>query len=491
MLDEVEVRREKREKLRELGLEAYPVEPARNATCAEALAAFEAWESERREVVLAGRIMAIRVLGGMMFAPIMDDSGRLQLAFKQDDIGEETFGRFRDLIDPGDIVEATGTLTVTKRGEKSLAVASWRVLAKALLPLPEKFHGLQDVETRYRERELDLLTNPDVKKTFVLRSKLIASLRSFLASQDFMEVETPMLHPIAGGANARPFVTHHNALDVDLYLRIAPELYLKRLLVGGFEKIFEIGRCFRNEGIDYAHNPEFTQIELYWAYAGKDRFLAFMREMVTQMIQDANGSLRIEHEDGVIDFSGEWEQTTFRDAVKDACGIDIDKLKTPKDVEAAAKKAKIDVDFSSSVGLGEYLDELFKKTARAKMAGEKPIWVLDYPIELKPLANRKPGEPTKSATAQLIVRGAEIINAYYYELNDPEDQRRRFEEQQALREKGSEEAQPMDEGFVRALEHGMPPASGMGMGIDRLTALVAGAHSLKEVILFPTLRPKS
>lgn len=491
MLDEVAVRREKLKKLRALGLEAYPVDTNRSATCGEALGSFEAWQTENRSVVLAGRIMAIRVLGGMMFAVLMDDAGRLQLTFKQDDVGEEIFGPFRDLVDPGDIVEATGTLIVTKRGEKSLAVSRWRMLTKALLPLPEKFHGLQDVETRYREREIDLLSNPEVKQKFITRSKMVASLRAFLSRQGFMEVETPMLHPIPGGANARPFVTHHNALDLDLYLRIAPELYLKRLLVGGFEKIYEIGRCFRNEGIDFSHNPEFTQIELYWAFAGKERFLAFMHEMVTNMIQEANGSLRIEQESGAIDFSGTWEQTTFHDAVEEACGIDIDKLKSPKDVEAAAKKAKLNVDFSACVGMGEYLDELFKKTARAKMTGEKPVWVLDYPIELKPLANRKPGDPTKSATAQLIVRGAEIINAYYYELHDPVEQRQRFEEQQTLREKGSEEAQPMDEEFIRALEHGMPPASGMGMGIDRLTALVTGSHSLKEVILFPTLRPKA
>mgnify|MGYP001566398578 FL=1 len=302
-------------------------------------------------------------------------------------------------------------------------------------------------------------------------------------------METPILQTIPGGANARPFITHHQALDLELYLRIAPELYLKRLVVGGFEKVYEIARCFRNEGMDYAHNPEFTQIELYWAYAGKERFLAFMEEMIVSMIQDALGTLRIKHEGGDVDFSPPWPRVTFRDAVHAACGIDIDAFSDVDSLREVAVAKGLQIDFSRCVGLGECKDELFKKTARA--AFTQPVWVLDYPVELKPLANRQPEDPSKSSVAQLVVHGAEIVNAYYYELNNPVEQRERLLEQQQLREQGSEDAQYLDEDFLRALEHGMPPTSGMGMGIDRLAALVTGCHSLKEVILFPTLRPKT
>lgn len=297
-----------------------------------------------------------------------------------------------------------------------------------------------------------------------------------------------MLHPIPGGANARPFVTHHNALDVDFFLRVAPELYLKRLIVGGFERVYEVARCFRNEGIDYAHNPEFTQIELYWAFVEKEAFITFMEGLFRHMMQEALGTLRVEHESGALDFACPWPRQTFREAVLEHSGIDIDEVRDVEALQALAKKKKLSVDFSKCVGLGEHYDELYKKTARTELTG--PVWISEYPIEMKPLANRLPSDPTKSATAQLVVRGAEVINAYYHELHDPIDQRQRFVEQQTLAEQGSEEAQRMDEAFLRALEHGMPPTSGFGMGIDRLTAILTGSHSLKEVILFPTLRPE-
>lgn len=464
--------------LRDAGMEPYAVDPRRDATCGEVLDTFEERMASGASVTLDGRVMGVRVHGGMIFADLEDESGRLQLLLKEDEIGE-AFNLFRDTIDPADFVEATGIPFVTKRGEKSIKVASWRILSKALLPLPEKWHGLQDVEIRFRQRELDLISNPEVRERFRVRSKLVSSLRGFLDERGFLEVETPMLQPIPGGANARPFVTHHNALDIDLFLRIAPELYLKRLVVGGFEKVYEVGRCFRNEGIDHAHNPEFTMMELYWAYANKEEFLSMIEALVSRMVKDAIGK----------DIGAPFPRLTFREAIKDETGIDIDDLKNEKDVIAAVKKVKVKVDFKNSVGLGEYLDELYKKTTRSKLEG--PVWVLDYPIEMKPLANRVPGSPEKSATAQLIMQGAEIVNAYYHELHDPIDQRRRFEEQQALSEQGSEEAQRMDTAFLEALEHGMPPTSGMGMGMDRLTAILTDAPSLKEVILFPTLRPLS
>jgi len=478
MQDERAVRLQKLEALKAAGLDPYPVEANGTATCGEALASFDEWMAAGKELAIDGRIMSIRVHGQMMFADLQDESGRIQLLFKEDET-PEAFVLFRDTIDPGDFVEAAGTLFVTKRGEKSLKVASWTVLAKAILPLPEKWHGLQDVETRFRQRELDLVSNAEVRERFRIRSRLVSSLRRFLDEQGFLEVETPMLQPIPGGANARPFVTHHNALDVDLYLRIAPELYLKRLVVGGFEKVYEIGRCFRNEGIDPSHNPEFTMLELYWAYADKEEFISFLEKMLSRMVKEALDK----------DFGAPWPRLTFRDAVKEATGIDVDLLKNEKDVIAAVKAAKVKVDFKNCVGLGEYLDELYKKTARAKLEG--PVWVFDYPVEMKPLTARVPGQPDKSASVQLIINGAEIVNAYYHELHDPFDQRERFMEQQKLSEQGSEEAQRMDTLFLESLEHGMPPTSGMGMGIDRLVAILTGAPSLKEVILFPTLRPKS
>ncbi|KAA0206588.1 lysine--tRNA ligase [Candidatus Uhrbacteria bacterium] len=488
MMDEREVRKAKYLALRQAKINPYGVETDRDATCGETIHSFDAWMADDRVVTLAGRVMTIRVHGGMMFADLQDETGKLQLVFKEDTLKKE-FEHFRDLIDPADIVEAKGTLFLTKRGERSLEVKEWKILTKALLPLPEKWHGLADVETRYRQRELDLLSNPEVRDRFIVRSKLVSAMRAFLDGQGFLEVETPVLQPIPGGANARPFITHHNALDIDLYLRIAPELYLKRLVVGGFEKVYEIARCFRNEGIDHAHNPEFTQIELYWAYANKDAFITFMEEMMRNMVESAFGTTKIEYADGTVDVRGPWDRLTFRDAIQQETQIDIDTCKTEKDVVAAVKKAKLKVDFSKCVGMGEYLDELYKKTTRPKLKG--PVWVFDYPIEMKPLAARVPGDATKSASAQLIIEGQEVINAYYHELTDPLDQRERFEEQKALAEQGSEEAQRMDTSFLEALEHGMPPTSGFGMGIDRLAAILTGSPSLKEVILFPTLRPKT
>ncbi len=476
-MDERDVRLEKLEALRNAGIDPYPVVTERDATCGDAVGFFDAWSKDGRVVTLVGRVMTIRVHGGMMFADRQEETGKIQIVFKEDEIAE-AFALFRDHVDPADFVEVKGTLFLTKRGEKSLEVKTWRLLSKALLPLPEKWHGLADVETRYRQRELDLISNPEVRERFVTRSKLVSSMRAYLDALGFLEVETPVLQPIPGGANARPFVTRHNALDTDLYLRIAPELYLKRLVVGGMEKVYEVARCFRNEGIDHSHNPEFTMLELYWAYADKEAFISMIEEMLARMVKDALGT----------DIGAPFPRLTFRKAILNETGIDIDELKNEKDVIAAVKKAKVKVDFKKCVGFGEYLDELYKKTTRAKLEG--PVWVFDYPIEMKPLTARVPGEPTKSASAQLIMRGAEVVNAYYHELHDPLDQRERFEQQQALAEKGSEEAQRMDTAFLEALEHGMPPTSGMGMGIDRLTAILTGSASLKEVILFPTLRPK-
>lgn len=486
-LEERQVRLEKLQRLQALGILPYAVDPKRTTTCAETIESFDVWMQEARSLTLAGRLLTIRVHGGMMFADLVDDSGKIQITFKEDEIGTEEYARFRDLMDPGDVVEATGTLFLTRRGEKSLAVTSWRPLAKALLPLPEKWHGLQDVETRYRSRELDLLTNPEARERFLVRSRLVSSLRRFLDAARFLEVETPMLHPIPGGANARPFVTHHHALDADFYLRIAPELYLKRLIVGGFERVYEIGRCFRNEGIDHSHNPEFTMLELYWAYAEREPFMHFLETMIRTMVQEAVGSACVMLPDGELSFQEPFPRKTFREAILEATGIDVDNYPTKESLETVVVTKGLRIDLSGCHGMGECLDELYKKTARPMIV--QPTWIMDYPAELKPLANVSPEDPTKSACAQLVVCGAEVVNAYYHELHDPLLQRERLEEQEGLAAAGSHEAQRLDEPFLEALEHGMPPTSGVGIGIDRFVSLITGAGVLKEVILFPTLRP--
>lgn len=487
MTQEELARRDRLASLRQKGIDPYPAECEREHEIAAVLGNFQEYETSHHALVIAGRVMAIRQMGGMTFIRVLDGTGTMQVVLKSDVVGNDAYELFTTHADVGDFFGFAGTAFVTRKGEKSVLATSWNILSKALSPLPEKWHGLQDVETRYRQRELDLIVNPEVKERFVVRSKIVAAMRNFLNDRGFIEVETPMLQPIPGGASARPFVTRHNALDADLYLRIAPELYLKRLVVGGFEKVYEIGRCFRNEGIDYSHNPEFTMLELYWAYAKKDEFVRFLEELVTTVVQQSIGSTEVAYGETTMSFATPWPQTTFRDAILNVAAIDIDELKTPDDVLRAAKEKNLAVDFKGCIGLGEYFDELWKKTARPTML--QPTWVFDYPVDLKPLAKTHPNDPTKSSTVQLVVQGAEVFNAYYHELNDPIDQRARFMEQESLRERGSEEAQYLDEEFLSALEHAMPPTSGMGIGIDRLVAFLTNAPNLKEVILFPTLRP--
>lgn len=474
-------RRERLAKLREQGVDPYPSTSSRTHAVADALAAFANMEASQTTFTIAGRVLAIRQMGGLTFVRVLDGSGTMQAVVKSDELGDDAYAAFTGFADVGDFYEFAGTAFTTKKGEQSVLATSCVLLSKALAPLPEKWHGLSDVETRYRQRELDLIANADVRARLMTRSKIVAAMRHFLDDRGFLEVETPILQPIPGGATARPFVTHHNALDADLYLRIAPELYLKRLLVGGFEKIYEIGRCFRNEGIDYAHNPEFTMLELYWAFADVDAFIAMLEELIASVAAVAG-------DDAKTMFTTPFPRVTFRQAIIDDCGIDIDAITTSNEMIDAVKKAKVAVDFNGCYGMGDFYDALLKATARAKMA--TPTWVFDYPVDLKPLAKAKFEDPTKSASVQLVVEGAEVVNAYYHELNDPIDQRARFEAQQTLREQGSEEAQWMDEEFLSALEHGMPPTSGVGIGIDRLVAFLTKAENLKEVIIFPTLRPK-
>ncbi len=488
MTAEEQVRRDRLAQLTAQGIDAYPAGSDRSAMIADVLANFDERIMTQKPDTIAGRVMAFRNIGALTFLRVTDDSGTMQVVIRKEDFGDD-YDAVVGPIDVGDILEAEGTAYLTRTGEKSVLTKGIRLLAKALKPMPEKWHGLQDIEIRYRQRELDLISNPEARERLMVRSRLIAAMRRFLDDAGFLEVETPVLQSIPGGASARPFITHHNALDTNFYLRIATELYLKRLVVGGMEKIYEIGKCFRNEGIDYSHNPEFTMLELYQAYATKEQFIAFNEAMIREAVRGGLGSTSVTINGTAIDFAQAFPRKTFRETILDVCRIDIDTLKSGNDVVNAAKKKGLTIDFNDCHGYGEFLDALYKKTGRAAIVS--PTWVFDYPTELKPLARQNPEEPTKSACAQLVMMGAEIVNLYYHELNNPLDQRARLEEQEVLREKGSQDAQFLDEEFLTALEFGMPPTSGVGLGIDRLVAFITGAPNLKEVIAFPTLKPRN
>jgi lysyl-tRNA synthetase class 2 len=473
-------------KLEEAGLNPYPSKTGRTRTIHDCLYLFDELFKKKETIIIAGRVRMKRVHGGLSFAQIEDGTERMQIALRKDNLGAGEYKLWQDLIDIGDFVEVQGKVFLTKTGEPTVEAASFRVLAKSLLPLPEKWHGLSDIETRYRQRYLDLLSNPEVKNIFVKRARILKFIRNFLDNAGFLEVETPVLQPIAGGAAAKPFVTHHNALDIDLYLRIAPELYLKRLIVGGLNKVYEIARCFRNEGIDYQHNPEFTQVEFYWAYADYEDLMRLAEEMITKLLLEVNSSLELVSENTKLDFSLPWKRVTFREALLRETGIDIDKANTEKSLLEAIKKKKLEVDTSKLYGYGDLAEALYKDYVRPRII--QPTLLLDYPAAMIPLAKRKEDDKSKIATVQLVVKGMEIFKAYN-ELNDPIDQEKRFAEQEKLRAAGAEVGMS-DRDFVEALRHGMPPTAGFGMGIDRLTALLTGSHNLKEVILFPTLRPE-
>jgi len=490
-IDEIrQTRIDKLEFLIDKGINPYPVSTDRNLSVEEARKNFNKLETSGEEVVMAGRIKTLREQGKIVFVNFDDGTGPYQAFLKKGEPTiEESFNLFSEAFDMGDFAEFRGKIFKTKSGEETIEVRDLKMLAKSLRPLPEKWHGLEDVETRYRERELDILSDQDVRERFITRSKIVSAMRRYLDERGFLEFETPVLQETPGGANARPFVTHHNALDIDLYLRIATEIHLKRLIVAGYNKVYEIGRLFRNEGIDHAHNPEFTSMEMYWAYTSKEEYLSFLEDLIKYIVEEAISGQKVVSGDREIDFGQAWPRKSFREAVIEATGIDIDEHKTVDSLKKAVFDKKLNVDFSSAIGLGDHYDQLFKKTTRVGI--KDPTWITEYPVELKPLANRVPEDKTKSASAQLIINGDELINAYYYELNDPLDQRSRFEEQEKLRQEGSEDAQPLDEQFLKSLEYGMPPTAGVGIGIDRLAMLLSNTDNIKEVILFPTLRPKN
>ncbi len=485
-IDERAVRLERLQAAYAAGINPYPAKVEQTHRIKEIIGNFETLEQSKEQVRVAGRLRAVRGHGGACFADLEEGGHKIQLHLKSDVLGTSKFEGFGSLVDRGDFIGILGTAFVTKRGEQSLEVTDWTLLSKSLRPMPTEWFGLSDTETRYRKRYLDLIANPEVRSVFVKRSVIVQAIREFLIGEEFMEVETPILQPLAGGASARPFITHHNALDIDLYLRIAPELYLKRLIAGGYSRVFEIARCFRNEGIDHLHNPEFTQVEFYKAYSDYEDLMKMTERMLPLIVQKACGRLDIERDGKSIDFTAPYRRLTFKDALLSIGDFDIDKYADRHSLASAASERGIEV--TESDGIGTILDNVYKKLVRPNIVD--PTFIIDYPTEMLPLAKRRTDDPRFTESFQLLAaNGFELLKAFS-ELNDPIDQRQRFEEQEKLAAAGDEEAQRIDEDFLEMMEIGMPPTAGFGMGIDRLAALLTNSHSLKEVILFPTMRPQ-
>ena len=452
----------------------------RTHTAAELAEGFD--DLEGTSVRVAGRITAMRPHGKAAFADLQDGAGRVQLFARVNDLGEDQYARFGDL-DLGDIVGAEGELIRTRTGEISVRVASFRLLSKALRPPPEKWHGLRDVEARYRQRYVDLMVNPEVRLIFERRVRIIQALRELLVSRGFLEVETPMMQPLYGGAAARPFVTHHNALDMDLYLRIAPELYLKRLVVGGLERVFEINRNFRNEGISTQHNPEFTMLEAYQAYADFEDMMELFEALVCHAAQETLGTLKISYQGHEIDLSPPWPRVPLLEAIQEHAGVDLSGGE-----EAASQAAeKLDLEIEGNPTFDVVLNKAFDRYVEPNLI--QPTFITDFPTAISPLAKQKADQPELVDRFEPFIGALELGNAFS-ELNDPIEQRRRFEDQAEARAAGDEEAHPMDEDFLRALEYGLPPTGGLGLGVDRLAMLLTDQASMREVILFPHLRPE-
>lgn len=441
-------------------------------------------------VRVAGRIVLMRKMGKMSFLTIGDILGKIQISVKVDMIGEEKYQEFKANYDLGDFIGVEGEVFTTHTGEKTIRANEIVFLGKALKPLPEKFHGVEDIETIYRKRFLDLITNDESKEKFLFRSRFVRELRNYLDSKGYIEIETPILNNKASGATAKPFVTHHNALDIDLYLRIAPETYLKRAIVGGFTKVFEIARCFRNEGMDMTHLQDFTMIEGYGAYLNYKDNMKFLREMLQTIVMNIFGTLEINVGDQKVDLSGEWEEVSFRDLILKYSDIDIKKYNTKELLLEKIKEDKIEIDSETpleNLGYGNLVDQLYKKVARPHVVN--PIFLTEHPISLSPLARANDDDPTLTDRFQLVINGAEIINAYS-ELVDPQEQERRLLEQAKLKANGDEEAMPMDYDYIDAMEYGMPPISGWGIGIDRIVQLLTNSDNIKDVVLFPLMKNK-
>ena len=480
------LRREKLVKLQEEGKDPFDVyKVERTHSSQQVKDNFE--ELEGKEVTVAGRIMSKRGQGKVVFSDIYDRDGKIQLFIKIDEVGEEALKQYKT-NDLGDWVAATGEVFKTKTGEVSVKVKTVELICKSLKPLPEKWHGLKDPDLRYRQREVDIITNPEVKDTFIKRSQIISGIRAFLDSRGFLEVETPMLATIAGGASARPFITHHNTLDLDMFLRIAPELYLKRCIVAGFEKVYELGRTFRNEGMSVRHNPEFTMIELYQAFADYNDMMELTENMVAEVCKKVNGTTKVTYQGTEIDFMPPWRRITMVDAVKEYAGVDFNEFKSDADAQAVAKEKHLEFPKPlNTVTKGEVLNALYEEFCEQHMI--QPTFIIDYPVEISPLTKKKRGNEMFTERFEGFVFGRELCNAYS-ELNDPIVQRERFAQQEKERELGDDEAYMIDEEFMGALETGMPPTGGLGIGIDRLIMFLTDSASIRDVILFPTMKPK-
>ena len=480
--EQEQIRRDKLDALRQRGQDPYLLTKVQVDTkSSEIVADYDAYEG--KDVSLAGRMITRRIMGKASFAHLLDTAGEIQFYIRRDDVGEEAYAAFKEM-DIGDVIFVSGKVFKTKTGEISIHTEKLTLLAKCLKPLPEKFHGLTDQDLRYRQRYLDMIVNPEVRSTFRKRSQIISALRTFLESRGFMEVETPVLHTQAGGAAARPFVTHHNALDIDMYLRIALELHLKRLIVGGFDRVYEIGRVFRNEGMDTKHNPEFTMLELYQAFTDFHGMMDITEDMFRYVARQVNGSAVVQYGDITIDLEKPFARMSMAEAVKKYSGVDFDEIKTLEEARAIADEKHI--HYEKRHQKGDILNLFFDEFVEEHLV--QPTFIYGHPVEISPLAKKMPGNPAYTERFEIFILGREHGNAFS-ELNDPIDQRQRFEAQAALRAQGDEEAHGVDEDFLNALEIGMPPTGGLGVGVDRLVMLLTATPSIRDVLLFPTMKP--
>ena len=480
----LQIRRDKLKELQESGNDPFQITRYEmDNDSANIKANFDALEGQA--VSVAGRLMSKRGMGKVSFCDLQDKSGRIQLYARRDEMDEAEYARFKK-FDIGDIVGVKGVVFRTQRGEMSVRVERVTLLSKSLLPLPEKFHGLTNTELRYRQRYVDLIVNPEVKRNFVIRSQFIKHVREFMDNRGFMEVETPVLNTISGGATARPFITHHNTLDIDMYMRIATELPLKRLIVGGMDRVYEIGRIFRNEGMDPKHNPEFTTIELYQAYADFNDMMDLFEDLLTSAAQKLLGTYQLEWQGEKLDLTPGWPRLPMHEAVKQYCGIDFMAITSDEEAVAAAKSIGVELPETAEKTWGNALYECFDQKVEEKLI--QPTFITMHPVDVSPLAKRSPKDPRLTERFELFICHSEMGNAFS-ELNDPIDQRGRFQKQVELRDKGDDEAGMMDEDFLTALEYGMPPTGGLGIGIDRCVMLLTNSDSIREVILFPTMKP--
>ena len=484
--DLIEQRKEKVKRLKDYGMQLHPERYEITNTIGESRKLADG----TKNISIAGRVMSKRKMGKIAFIDLSDITGHIQLCIKRDDLGEEEYKKFHAILDIGDFIGVKGDVFTTQAGEKTIQVYKYMFLGKALRPLPEKFHGLANQELIYRERHLDLIMNDDAKKKFLLRSKFVKLLREFLDSNGFIEVETPVLQNTASGATAKPFIAHHNAHDMDVYLRISPELTLKKLIIGGFTNIYEVARDFRNEGIDANHLQDFTMVEGYSAYWNYEDNMKFMKKMIIYILKKIyNGNLNIKIGDNEINFDTEWEIVSFKDLLLKDCGIDIDEFKTAKELlkEIKNKKIELDVDNIESLGRGNLIDQLYKKVSRPKIIN--PTFITKHPIDLSPLARKNDKNPLISDRFQLVINGQEIINGYS-ELVDAEEQKDRLLKQSELKANGDEEAMSIDYEYIKAMEYGMPPISGWGLGVDRFLQFLTNSSNIRDVVLYPLMKPR-